>query len=277
MSAFETYDQTSRHYDQTREAVGSEIILGCLARHEKPLDELVILDAGCGTGAYSRAIIDRIGRIEAIDLSQGMLAQAGRKLAREAAAGRIRFHRGAIDALPFPAQSLDAVMINQVVHHLGDSPESDFPGLRRVIAEFARVLRPGGILLVNHCAQAQLRHGFWHYHLIPRAAEAIRGRCAPLATLRAILEAAGFVNRGSFVPLDAAIQGAAYLDGRGPLRKEWRDGDSIWALIDQAELESVLSRIRALDAAGQLADFVTEHDVRRAEVGQVTFLFATRA
>lgn len=277
MSAFEAYDRTSRHYDRTREAIGGEIILRCLARHEKPLDELVVLDAGCGTGAYSRAIVDRVGRIEAIDLSQGMLAQARRKLTREAAAGRIRFCRGAIDALPFPARSLDAVMINQVVHHLGDSPESDFPRLRKVVAEFARVLPPGGVLLINHCAQAQLRHGFWHYHLIPRAAEAVRRRCVPLATLRAIMEAAGFVNRGSFVPHDDAIQGATYLDGRGPLRKEWRDGDSIWALVDQAELDAVLSRIRALDAAGQLTDFVAEHDARRPEVGQITFLFATRA
>ncbi len=38
MSVYETYDETSRHFDSTRVPIGSEIILGCLARHEKSLD-----------------------------------------------------------------------------------------------------------------------------------------------------------------------------------------------------------------------------------------------
>ncbi len=79
MSVFETYDETSRHYDTTRVAIGGEILLGCLARHAKPLHELSVLDAGCGTGAYSLAIIGRVGRIEAIDMSAGMLERARAK------------------------------------------------------------------------------------------------------------------------------------------------------------------------------------------------------
>ena len=76
MSVFETYDETSRHFDETRVPIGVEIILGCLARHEKPLNELVVLDAGCGTGAYARAIVGSVGRIEASDTSAGMLERA---------------------------------------------------------------------------------------------------------------------------------------------------------------------------------------------------------
>jgi ubiquinone/menaquinone biosynthesis C-methylase UbiE len=275
MSVFEKYDETSRHFDATRVPIGGEIILGCLARHEKPLDELVVLDAGCGTGAYSRTIIGRIGRIEAIDMSAGMLRQARAKLESEAAAGRIRFHQGSITALPMASDSVDAVMINQVVHHLGDTPEDGFRRLREVAGEFARVLRPGGVLAFNHCSQAQMRHGFWYYRLCPEGHESIRRRFAPLETLRAILEDAGFVNRGSFVPLDAVCQGAAYFDGRGPRRKAWRDGDSFWAQVSETELAAALSRVAELDAAGALEAFVAEHDARRPEIGQVTILFAT--
>ncbi|MFQ5776112.1 MAG: class I SAM-dependent methyltransferase [Kiloniellaceae bacterium] len=277
MSVFEDYDRTSRHYDRTRVPVGAEIILGCLARHAKPLNELAVLDAGCGTGAYSRAIVDRVGRIDAIDLSEGMLAQARAKLAPQAAAGRVRFHRGSIADLPFAAGSFDAAMINQVVHHLGDTAEDGFSRLRRVVGEFARVLRPGGVLVFNHCSQEQLRHAYWYHDLIPRAQEAMCRRFAPLETLRAIFEAAGFVNRGGFVPVDAVCQGEAYFEGRGPLRKAWRDGDSIWALVEEGELSQALARVRALDAAGRLEAFVAEHDARRPSIGQVTFLFATRA
>ncbi|MFQ5467727.1 MAG: hypothetical protein ACE5DS_06270, partial [Kiloniellaceae bacterium] len=66
MSTYETYDETSHNYDATRVPVGSEIILGFLALHAGPLDGLTVLDAGCGTGAYSQAILPRVRRVEAV-------------------------------------------------------------------------------------------------------------------------------------------------------------------------------------------------------------------
>jgi ubiquinone/menaquinone biosynthesis C-methylase UbiE len=276
MSVFETYDETSRHYDKTRVPVGAEILLGCLARHAKPLHELNVLDAGCGTGAYSQAIIGAVGRIEALDMSSGMLERARAKLAPEAEAGRVRFHQGSIMELPLAAGSVDAVTINQVVHHLGDTPEAGFPRLRNVVAEFARVLRPGGVLVFNHCSQTQMRDAYWYYHLCPEGHATIRRRFAPLEVLRAIFEDAGLVNRGSFVPLDGVCQGKAYFDGRGPLDKAWRGGDSFWAQVGAPELETAQDRVRNLDAEGALDAFVAEHDARRPEIGQITFLFATR-
>ncbi len=275
MSVFEKYDETSRHYDKTRVAIGGEILLGCLARHAKPLHELKVLDAGCGTGAYSLAIIGRVGRVEALDMSAGMLEQARAKLAAEADAGRVQFHQGSITDLPLEAGSVDAVTINQVVQHLGDTPENGFPRLREVVAEFARVLRPGGVLVFNHCSQTQMRDAFWYYHLCPEGHRTIRRRFVPFDVLRDIFEAAGFVNHGSFVPLDAVCQGSAYFDGRGPLDKSWRDGDSFWAHISTAELDAAQARVRDLDAEGGLDAFVAEHDARRPDIGQITFLSAT--
>ena len=275
MSSFERYDETSGQYDLTRRAVGREIILGCLAGHDKPTAQLEALDAGCGTGAYSEAIVAHVAHIEALDLSQGMLAQARNKLAAQEAAGRIRFHEGSITALPFDAASFDAVMINQVVHHLGDAGE-DFARLRQVIAEFARVLRPGGLLVFNHCAQEQLRAAYWYYHLAPRAQARVLRNFAPLERVLEIMRNTGFTHRGSFVPVDAVCQDAAYFDGRGPLDKAWRDGDSFWALVDPEELETALARVHELDAAGQLETFVATHDARRPAIGQITFLCAAR-
>jgi ubiquinone/menaquinone biosynthesis C-methylase UbiE len=277
MSVFEKYDETSRHYDQTRVAIGGEILLGCLARHTKPLHELRVLDAGCGTGAYSQAIIDRVGHIEALDMSAGMLEQARAKLATEAEAGRIRFHQGSISELPLEDGSVDAVTINQVVQHLGDNPENGFPRLRDVVAEFARVLRPGGVLVFNHCSQTQLRDAYWYYFLCPEGHETVRRRFAPLDVLKAIFEDADFDNQGSFVPADGVCQGADYFNGRGPLDKAWRDGDSFWAQVGAAEVATALARVRDLDAKGSLDAFVAEHDARRPEIGQITFLFATRS
>ena len=83
------------------------------------------------------------------------------------------------------------------------------------------------------------------------------------------------MNRSSFVPTDGVCQGAAYFDGHGPLDKAWRDGDSFWAHVSAAELDAAQERVRAFDAEGRLEAFVTEHDARRPEIGQITFLLAT--
>ena len=277
MSTYENYDRTSRHYDHTRVPVGGEIIVGCLAGQRKPLHELVVLDAGCGTGAYTGAIVERVGRVAAIDMSRGMVEMARAKLRGQAVAARGGFLQGSIAALPFAAECFDAVMINQVLHHLDDSAAEDFPAHRRVIGEFARVLRRGGALLVNSCSHRQLRDGYWYRRLVPRAAESMRRRFVPLEALHRLMADTGFVHRGDFVPVDAVCQGAAYFDGHGPLSQEWRDGDSLWALADDDELARAQARVRKLDHAGTLDSFVAEHDARRLRIGQITFSFATRA
>ena len=275
MSSYEAYDETSRNYDRTRVPIGSEIILGCLARQARPLDTLTVLDAGCGTGAYSEAIVDRVGRVEALDMSRGMLDAAAAKLADAAARDRIGFHPGAITELPFDEASFDAVMINQVLHHLGDDADAGYALHRRVIGEFARVLRPGGALVVNSCGQKQL-DAYWYYHLVPDVGAAMRRRFAPLDALRGILGDSGFDYVGSFVPADQVCQGDAFFDGHGPLDKAWRDGDSMWALASADQVEAACARVRELDAAGELDDFVAAYEDRRRAIGQISFLYATK-
>ena len=276
MSSYENYTETSRNYDKTREPVGTEIIVGCMAQAPAPLGQTTVLDAGCGTGSYSQALLRHVGRIEAVDLNEGMLEVAGRKLAEAEERGRISFHSSRIDELPFEDGTFDGVMINQVLHHLPDNASEGFPAHRRVFEEFARVLKPGGALTVNTCSQEQLRNGIWYYSLIPNAVETIRSRFAPIDELTRLLKDCGFDYRGRFVPTDATIQGVSYLDPHGPLKKEWRDGDSTWSLVAEDELERAISRVRELDEEGGLGDYVDHHDARRRDIGQVTILSATR-
>ena len=274
MSSYEDYTRKSGNYDKTREPVGTEILVGCFAHAPVPLDRTVVLDAGCGTGSYSDALLRYVGRIEAVDLNPGMLEVAASKLAW--AGDRVSFHSSRIDELPFEDAALDGVMINQVLHHLPDDPADGFPAHRSVFREFARVLKPGGVLTVSTCSQEQLRHGYWHYHLIPEAADALRNRYVPLDELREILADCGLAHRGTFAPIDATVQGDAYFDPRGPLSKEWRDGDSVWSLVAEGRLNRALSRIRMLDERGELEAYVARNDAPRAHIGQVTVFFASR-
>ena len=275
MSSYENYTVTSAHYDATREPIGVEIILGCLARGGRPLADQILVDAGCGTGSYSLALLDHVTRVEAVDMNEGMLRVAGTKLEEAEAAGRVRFHRAAIDGLPLDDASVDAVMINQVLHHLPDDASQGWPLCRKVIGEFARVLRPGGVLVVNSCSHEQLRRGWWFFPLIEPVAARMIDRHVPLVALESIIAECGFDLRGRFVPSDAVIQGRSYFDPRGPLDAGWRARDSVWAMLSSEELERVMERVRGMDARGELEDFVADHDAERVHVGQITFLCAT--
>ncbi len=276
MSSYENYTATSARYDSTRKPIGVEIILGCLARSGRPLSEQILVDAGCGTGSYSLALVGQVARIEAVDMNEGMLGVARTKLADAVAAGRINFHNAAIEGLPLDDASVDAVMVNQVLHHLPDDGAEGWPLTRKVIGEFARVLRPGGALVVNFCSHEQLRRGWWFFSLIEPIVERMIARHVPLVELERLIAGCGFDLCGRFVPSDAVLQGGSYFDPRGPLDAGWRAGDSIWAMLGPEELDGVEERVRSMDVRGELQDFVTDNDAERVHVGQTTFLCAVR-
>jgi ubiquinone/menaquinone biosynthesis C-methylase UbiE len=275
MSAYENYTAVSEDYDRTRIPVGLEIILSCLASVGRSLASLRLLDAGCGTGSYCAALHRYAGAIDAVDLNPSMLGVARAKLDGRPGCP-VALHEAGIDALPFEDACFDAVMVNQVLHHLPDSPNDGWPMLRRVLGEFARVLRPGGVAVINTCSHEQLRRGWWYASLVPEAVATIRRRHADTEVLKGLLAEAGLIPRGRFVPSDAVMQGGAYFDRRGPLDPAWRRGDSLWSMVSESELERALDRIRALDEAGTLDAFVDEQDRMRPSVGQVGFHCAVR-
>jgi hypothetical protein len=91
-----------------------------------------------------------------------------------------------------------------------------------------------------------------------------------------MLAQCGFKYHGSYVPIDAILQGESYFDPRGPLRKEWRDGDSIFALATEDELDRVREKVLEMDSSGVLSSYIEAHDRRRKAIGQTTFVMAQR-
>jgi 2-polyprenyl-3-methyl-5-hydroxy-6-metoxy-1,4-benzoquinol methylase len=97
---------------------------------------LDVLDAGCGEGYLSRELAGRgAASVLGVDRSAELIA-AARDAAR---APGMAFTEGDADDLPAPAGSVDLVVAN---HLLNDLPDVAGP-----VAEFARVLRPGGRLV----------------------------------------------------------------------------------------------------------------------------------
>jgi ArsR family transcriptional regulator len=98
----------------------------------------VVGDLGCGTGQVAAALGPFVKEVIAVDRSADML-QAARRRLRDIANVDVR--RGELEALPIQDSVLDAATLLLVLHHLPDPAEA--------LAEAARVLRPGGRLLIS--------------------------------------------------------------------------------------------------------------------------------
>ncbi|MEO8668869.1 MAG: metalloregulator ArsR/SmtB family transcription factor [Bauldia sp.] len=98
-----------------------------------------LLDLGTGTGRVLELLAPLYNRAVGVDASTDMLSVARANLDR-AGIANAQVRLGDIYNLPLPRDSFSLVTIHQVLHYL-DDPE-------RAIAEAARVLRPGGRLLV---------------------------------------------------------------------------------------------------------------------------------
>lgn len=95
-------------------------------------------DLGCGTGELSASLAPFVARIIAVDRSGEMLEAAERRL-RELPNVQVR--KGDLESLPLDDAAIDAATLVLVLHHLPDPAAA--------IRETARVLKPGGRLLIT--------------------------------------------------------------------------------------------------------------------------------
>ncbi len=139
-SAARYFDENAADWDRIRTLhVAENEVEAAVLAHLGPGPFGDILDIGTGTGRLLDVLAPRAERAIGLDLSREMLALARANLDR-AGHKNCSVRQGDLYALPFGADSFDAVTIHQVLHFLED------PG--RAIAEAARVLRPGGRLII---------------------------------------------------------------------------------------------------------------------------------
>ena len=133
--------------------------------------EHAVLDVGAGTGDLSFAAVAQGARVVAVDLSAGMLAVLARR-ATPLQRSRIQTLVGNAEALPLPDASIDRLVTGFTVRNVGD--------LGRALAEFHRVLRPGGravILELSHPPSAAFAdlYSFYFDRIAPAVAGLLGG------------------------------------------------------------------------------------------------------
>jgi len=117
------------------------LVPGRLAWMDRQIDwrGKTVLDLGCAGGFMAEALADRGATVIGIDPAQAAIA-AARAHAHQS--GRaISYDVGVGEELPYPGAAFDAVVCVDVLEHVRDLP--------MVLAEVARVLRPGGLFLFD--------------------------------------------------------------------------------------------------------------------------------
>lgn len=117
----------------------------------------VVADLGCGTGNAAELLAGHVERVVCVDQSPEMLEAARRRLA---GVRNVEFVQGELSRLVMPDASVDAAVMMLVLHHVEEP--------RAAIAEAARVLRPGGRLLVVDMGEHQreeYKRTMGHRHL----------------------------------------------------------------------------------------------------------------
>ena len=99
-----------------------------------------VLDAACGEGYGSALLADVAQSVVGVDIDAEVVAQARSRYGKD---GKVRFEAASVARVPLADASVDLVVSFETIEHLeGD----DQPAM---LAEFARVLAPGGLLILS--------------------------------------------------------------------------------------------------------------------------------
>ncbi len=131
------FDRVAPIYDRLLPRARADRILAGLAHADRPIERVVDVAGGPGRA------------IRALDVPERLVVDAAAGMTRRARRRGLAAVRGDAAALPLVDDSVDAVLIVDALHHVGDRDGA--------LAEAARVLAPGGVLVIVEFDPATVR------------------------------------------------------------------------------------------------------------------------
>jgi len=123
------FDANMNMYDTQKRI---KIVFETLIRED--LKEKYLLDAGCGTGWFSKKAVEKGAKVVSLDVGENVLNEVAKKVDSERIVGSIM-------ELPFSDETFDIVVSSEVIEHT--------PNPRKSFEELARVLKKNGVLALT--------------------------------------------------------------------------------------------------------------------------------
>lgn len=213
------YDVRYRHYDYREIKEGLSAFLG-----DAPLN--AILEVGCGTGYWLRALAGRARVVAGVDRSSEMLARAK-------GGGAVLVRAGA-ESLPFHDAAFERILCINALHHFSDR-DAFFLDARRV-------LKQGGAIVTIGLDPHAGRDSWWIYDYFPETVTIDLERYPAVKTIRAELVRAGFSWAESYeVQTFEHLTPAARAFERGLVARTF---SSQLAVLTDTEFEAGVARLR---------------------------------
>lgn len=156
--------------------------LGLLVELVNPQPDWVALDVATGAGHTALAFAPRVARVVATDLTVEMLTKTA-ELAAQRGLTNVETKPADAEALPFDDASFDLVTCRIAMHH--------FPNPRQALAEFARVLKPGGVVGLADNITVPDKQAAGYYNAYEKLRDPSHNWVYPLVRLQAMFEDAG--------------------------------------------------------------------------------------
>lgn len=174
-------DNQHRHYAKGRQMPAETLArwMGRFAEHLPARRPLSLVDLGCGVGRLTPALAETFGGpVYGVEPSDRMreIAEAS---ARHPA---VTYLAGEAARIPLADHSADAVLMFLSIHHVPDRAAA--------AVEIARVLKPGGRVLIRSPFSDRMTGGWWQ-RFFPRALEIERQMFPTLADVTGVFEAVG--------------------------------------------------------------------------------------
>jgi SAM-dependent methyltransferase len=188
------------------------------------------LEVACGAAMVGRSLAPRVGAVHGVDLTPAMVERA-REEAATAELENAHFSLGDATALEFEDGGFDGALTRFSFHHI--------PAPQRALEEMARVVRPGGCVVVSdHARDADPEVAAW-VEEIERLRDPSHWACLTPARMRTIAEVAGLVlDEERLIPFELDFE-------------DWRDRSSggaaaaplIDRLLDEAPPDAEAFRV----------------------------------
>lgn len=141
LQTMEVHDSWASHFRSPENEPFYELAFDFIARELGPADGRPVVDAGCGSATKTLHLVKRGYRVLGLDFSESILIEARAAASRAGVDPQVEFRRADLTQIDLESDSIANIVCWGVLMHI--------PAVEKAVAELARVLAPGGKLIVS--------------------------------------------------------------------------------------------------------------------------------